>query len=105
MGPAWSAAGPLHTYYGTFFRGFMGHPRVQMSGSLTLVLLPGHLYFCWFVLFKFSGTVFVTYDNFHLVIFYDYLLVSCTFLVRDRKGVDLDAWEVGRNPEEQTGKL
>lgn len=64
-----------------------------MSGSLILCLLLELLSCCWVSLSSFDVMVFVL---FYFVMFGSYILEACSFLMKGRKGVNLEGrgvWE------------
>lgn len=77
---------------------------MQMSGSLSDSCASSWASLLLLVcLAQVQYNILCSYNNFSFVIFHDYLLVVCTFVIIDRKGVDLDAWEAGRNLEDREG--
>lgn len=62
-----------------------------ISGSLTLVpFLEIPLFFCWLVLFIFNMMALFYHIVFYITVFCCYLLETCSFLMRDRKGLYLE---------------
>jgi hypothetical protein len=61
---------------------------VKTSGHLTLVPALETLSSCWITISNFKMIVFLYLFVFYIVMFGCYLLEACSFLMRDRNGVN-----------------
>lgn len=96
-----SAPGPPLRYYSFHFCTFMGLLSVWMSESLIFVSSLGALSFVLVCLvqLQYDGFCFLLFITLYSLMFCCYLLEACSFLMRDRKGLDPD----GRGSREELG--
>ena len=102
-GPSWTYTRSCLLYYSYLLSIFMGLLSVRMSGSLALMPFLGslflqlscyvQLFFCFILLYFIFCFIFLFLI--HLIIFYFvmfgcYLLEACSFLIRNRKALDLE---------------